>query len=347
MPKITPRKRVGAKASASSESPSDAPAKRRKPLGRRLGSSLLGDDPSVPPQVYTLSSGRQVEFHQLRVDAGDVEKLTYVDPLVNGREQVALTRESVSDLCQTIVHQQFFPAIGRRGDDQRIEILDGSRRRAAAIFTEVGLDLLVTHAQLNLEEARQLAAAIQTAREHNLREVGLRLKSLLEASEMTQAQLAEAQGLSAAKVTRALHAASVPASLLSVFPIQSELTYPDYRALKELGERFEAQPKRLESLIVEVEREVGGLSSDLPPDQYKSEVMRCYQRASSVKSKKPRAERPQVTQLWKFSDKNTYARKRTKGRTLSFEFSRLPASLQRELESAVVEVLTRRLEDEG
>lgn len=104
---------------------------------------------------------------------------TTVNFLVNGRDQSALTKESVSDIIRTINLQRLFPAIGRRIDG-KIEILDGSRRHAAAIFCGVGLDILVTNTNISLGDARQLAADIQTAREHNIREIGLRLIQLRE-----------------------------------------------------------------------------------------------------------------------------------------------------------------------
>lgn len=54
-----------------------------------------------------------------------------------------LTRESVSDISRTIKLQQFFPAIGREVNGL-IEILDGTRRRAACIFNNVKFEILVT-----------------------------------------------------------------------------------------------------------------------------------------------------------------------------------------------------------
>jgi ParB family chromosome partitioning protein len=278
----------------------------------------------------------------MKLSADDVAKVSYVDPLINGREQAALTRESVEEICKTIPHQQFFPAIGRRDDDGRIEILDGSRRRAASIFVGVGLDVLVTQDALGQLDARHLATSIQTAREHNLREVGLRLKLLLEQGGMNQGELAVSQGLSPAKVTRALQAASVPTEMLSVFPIQAELTYPDYRALKEINESL-SDADELDDFIHSVQTRVEEISNGLPPDQYKATVMKYYKEASREASGRNQGSRAKVEQLWRFKDRNTYARRRHKGRTLSFEFNRLPASIQSDLDQAIREVLKRHL----
>ena len=321
-------------------------SKRRKPIGRRLDNPIkLDPEPTESRYVYTLNSGRQAEFSLQKLASDEVESTSYIDPLINGREQAALTRSSVEEICKTIIHQQFFPAIGRRDADGRIEILDGSRRRAAAIFSGVGLDVLVTQEALNQLDARHLAASIQTAREHNLREVGLRLKLILEQGGMNQSELATSQGLSPAKVTRALQAASVPMEMLSVFPIQSELTYPDYRVLKEIYERAKST-EELERVIQEVRLRAQALDSELPADQYKTSVIKYYKdesRSSSDRTSKPKA---QVEQLWRFKDRNTYARRRQKGRALSFEFSRLPAALQSDLDRTIREVLARHLDAE-
>ena len=318
--------------------------KRRKPIGRRLDNPIkLDPEPTEARCVYTLNSGRQAEFSLLKLAPDEVESTSYIDPLVNGREQAALTRSSVDEICKTIIHQQFFPAIGRRDSDGHIEILDGSRRRAAAIFSDVGLDVLVTHEALNQLDARHLAASIQTAREHNLREVGIRLKLILEQGGMNQNELATSQGLSPAKVTRALQAASVPMEMLSVFPIQSELTYPDYRALKEIHERTKSADD-LERLIQDVQSRAQALSSDLPADQYKASVMKYYKEGSQNSSGRASKPKTQVEQLWRFKDRNTYARRKQKGRALSFEFSRLPVALQSDLDRTIREVLARHLE---
>jgi len=46
--------------------------------------------------------------------------------------------------------------------------------------------------------------------------------------------LTELEGLSQAKVTRALQAAAVPQELISLFPVQSELSFSDYKILLEI-----------------------------------------------------------------------------------------------------------------
>ena len=317
--------------------------KKRKPIGRRLDRSIKIDHgPETPSYRYTLSSGREALFGFAHIPAEDVEAMTYVNQLTNGREQSVLTQASVHEISKTIVHQQFFPAIGRRDQDQKIELLDGSRRRAAAIYSGIGLDVLVTHEHLTAGEARHLAQSIQTAREHHLREVGLRLKLLLEHGDLNQNELAEAEGLSPSKVTRALQAASVPSDLISIFPVVSELTYPDYRLLNEISDQLGDDPTR-QSTISSLHDFVEHLDPDLPADQAKSTILTQLKTYFSPPSSSKDTERAKVERLWKFADRNRYARIRRKGRSVHYEFSRLSSQLQDDLDEAIRSVLNKHL----
>ncbi|HHU1411861.1 TPA: ParB/RepB/Spo0J family partition protein, partial [Escherichia coli] len=134
--------------------------------GRVLGNSnsefarMLESDGDV--KTFTLKSGKQAKFVKTVVLSGEIESKTFVDSSVNGRDQAMLSPESVSDISRTIKLQQFFPAIGREVNG-RIEILDGTRRRAACIYNNVKFEILVTKDDIELSDARQLAKDIQTA----------------------------------------------------------------------------------------------------------------------------------------------------------------------------------------
>ncbi|HIE2586941.1 TPA: ParB/RepB/Spo0J family partition protein, partial [Klebsiella pneumoniae] len=206
--------------------------------GRVLGNSnsefarMLEGDGDV--KTFTLKSGKQAKFVKTVVLSGEIESKTFVDASVNGRDQAMLTRESVSDISRTIKLQQFFPAIGREVNG-RIEILDGTRRRAACIFNNVKFEILVTKDDISLADARQLAQDIQTAREHSLRELGKRLEVTYGTS-MTKEEIALKENLSPAKVTRAFQAAAVPDEMVAVFPVINDISLSDYQFLLKLAE---------------------------------------------------------------------------------------------------------------
>lgn len=313
-------------------------------LGRQLGNSSFSKmmTESDSERLFTLKSGAQARFVLTRILHDDIEAQTFVDATVNGRDQTLLTPESVSDISRTIRLQQFFPAIGREVDG-RTEILDGSRRRAACLYNGTALDVLVTRDALSLSDVRQLATDIQTAREHTLRELGKRLK-LMYPADMNQSDIAAAEGLSAAKVTRAFQAASVPEVVIAVFPSVSELSISDYQILLDVTERARARGISAEKLAgnvrVRMESEAYGDRTDLA---FKAKII-SYFRAESAELKKGSVSKKIVTEkLAEFTDKKQFARKKTDSdkRLVTYEFSRLSAACQAELDAAVRSVIER------
>jgi ParB family chromosome partitioning protein len=313
-------------------------------LGRQLGNSSFSKmmSESDSERVFTLKSGAQARFVLTKFLHDHIEAQTFVDATVNGRDQAFLTRESVSDISRTIRLQQFFPAIGREVDG-RTEILDGSRRRAACLYNGTAFEVLVTRDALSLSDARQLAADIQTAREHTLRELGKRLK-LMYPADMNQSDIAAAEGLSAAKVTRAFQAAAVPDEIIAVFPSVSELSISDYQILLEVTERARARGISTEEFAGHVRARI---ESDAHYDRgdptYKAKII-SYFRAESAEPKKGSASKKVVTgKLAEFADKKQFARKKTDSdkRVVTYEFSRLSAACQAELDAAVRSVIER------
>ncbi|MFL6613756.1 MAG: ParB family protein [Pantoea agglomerans] len=318
-------------------------------LGRQLGNSSFSKmmSESDSERVFTLKSGAQARFVLTKFLHDDIEAQTFVDAAVNGRDQAFLTRESVSDISRTIRLQQFFPAIGREVDG-RTEILDGSRRRAACLYNGTAFEVLVTRDALSLSDARQLAADIQTAREHTLRELGKRLK-LMYPADMNQSDIAAAEGLSAAKVTRAFQAAAVPEEIIAVFPSVSELSISDYQILLEVTERARTRGISTEELTGHVRARI---ESDAHYERgdptYKAKII-SYFRAESAEPKKGSAGKKVVTEkLAEFADKKQFARKKTDSdkRVVTYEFSRLSAACQAELDAAVRSVIERMVVNE-
>lgn len=318
-------------------------------LGRQLGNSSFSKmmSESDSERVFTLKSGAQARFVLTKFLHDDIEAQTFVDAAVNGRDQAFLTRESVSDISRTIRLQQFFPAIGREVDG-RTEILDGSRRRAACLYNGTAFEVLVTRDALSLSDARQLAADIQTAREHTLRELGKRLK-LMYPADMNKSDIAAAEGLSAAKVTRAFQAAAVPEEIIAVFPSVSELSINDYQILLEVTERARTRGISTEELTGHVRARIeSDAHYDRDDPTYKAKII-SYFRSESAEPKKGSAGKKVMTEkLAEFADKKQFARKKTDSdkRVVTYEFSRLSAACQAELDAAVRSVIERMVVNE-
>ncbi|EKH9212694.1 ParB family protein [Vibrio owensii] len=317
-------------------------AKERKTLGRSLSNNfsiqVSGESSSA---VFTLSSGVKAEFKTLTIPSHEVERNTWVRFEVNGRDQNALNREEVGDILRTIKYQQFFPAIAVKRDG-RFEILDGSRRRMAAIFGNVGLNLLYTEQNISMDDAKQLAKDIQTAKEHSLREVGLRLLLIKDNLACDNKTLAKNEGLSESKVTRALQAASVPSELVKLFPHQSTLSYADYKYLLDLSLQFENEKISLTNFCNEVAVQITALKK-LNFEEQKSQIIKVIKQQFNSLLTKPKPSKVVTEKLWDFEAKDSYARKKTKGRFISYEFNRISKDVQAEIDKAVRDVLEREL----
>ncbi|MEA9392657.1 ParB family protein [Acerihabitans sp. TG2] len=317
----------------------------RRVIGRTFKSTgVPSDDTEISSQqTFTLSSGRRAIFTLQNIAADSVPESTFVIQETNGRDQSALTAESLKDITKTIRLQQFFPCIGVKSGD-KIEIIDGSRRRASAILCHTSLNVMVTEDSITADDARKLARDIQTAREHNLREIGIRFLTLKN-SGLSQKEIAEQEGTSQAKVTRALQAASVSQALISIFPVQSELTFSDYKTLTNIEELLSSKELSAESLVENVSPEIELLLADprLAEDEVKNRIIKILIKEAALLTSTSNKEKAIVSNLWAFSDKDRFARKRTKGRMFTYEFNRLPKEVYEELDRTINEILKKHL----
>lgn len=318
--------------------------KELKGLGRSVSESSFSKKLSETDsnRTFVLKSGAKASFTLTHVLHDEIEQQTFVDAGVNGRDQSFITKESVSDIARTIKLQQFFPAIGREVEG-RIEVLDGSRRRAACIFNGAAFDVLVTKDDLSLADARQLAIDIQTAKEHTLRELGKRLK-LMYPEGTTQSEMAKAEGISPAKITRAFQAASVPDEMIGVFPSVNELSISDYQALLDVAEKANVKNISISDLVINVLEKMDE-DTNLKVDEtaYKAKIIGYFRtEVAGLKSGKP-ATKVVTIKMADFADKKQFARKKTDSekRLVTYEFARLPAVYQAELDAAVKEVIAR------
>ena len=313
-------------------------------IGRKFGDSAIASmiDSSSQSRTFTLKSGEKATFVRQLIPHDDIATRTCVDPGVNGRDQSTLTPESLQEITRTITLQQFFPAIGRVNGNQ-IEIMDGSRRRAACLLAGASLEVLVTADDLSLSDARQLAADIQTAKEHNLRELGLRFK-LMNENGMSKTEIAKAEGISNAKVSRAFQAASVPAAFIELFPVVSELTLQDYQLLLDVWEEAKAEAVDVSELAGEIrhrlDEDAALQSASL--DEKKSVILNGFRSARRQLKKPAPASKTVTEKLATFSTANTYARRKTNDekRTIQYEFSRLPKEIAEQIDTSIRQILS-------
>ncbi len=314
-------------------------------IGRSMGQSQMANfiNSNNQSRVFTLKSGKNATFSRQFIPSGEIEAKTFVDAQINGRDQSALTEESVKDITRTILLQQFFPAIGRIVGD-RIEIMDGSRRRAACLFAGAGLEILVTEESVDISDARQLAADIQTAKEHNLRELGQRFM-LMQDQGMNKSEIARAEGISNAKVTRAFQAASVPSEIIDVFPVVSELTLPDYQLLLDVAEEAKAEGVSIATVVDQVRQRVqkDAAVSALNADEQKNRILSFFSAAKKQLTRPVKNKSIVTEKFGQFTDRTAYAKRKTHAekRHVQYEFHRLSASMLNEIDVAIRAVIDK------
>ncbi|NIF21548.1 ParB/RepB/Spo0J family partition protein [Pantoea sp. Acro-835] len=319
--------------------------KSLKRIGRTMGQSQMSSfiNSGNQSRVFTLKSGSTATFVRQLIPSGEVEARTFVDAKVNGRDQAALTEESVKDITRTIELQQFFPAIGRVVDG-RIEIMDGSRRRAACLYTHTGLEVLVTEDDIDISDARQLAADIQTAKEHNLRELGQRFL-MMEAQGMNKTEIAKAEGISNAKVTRAFQAAWVPAEFIALIPVVSDLSIPDYKLLLDVAEEAKCEGVGLQDLVDQVKVRISEdqALNKLASDDQKTRILSFFTTAKKQLVKPAKNKSVMTEKFGHFTDRAAYAKRKTnvEKRHVQYEFHRLPSGTLEEIDAAIKAILSK------
>lgn len=306
-------------------------------LQRHFGVESVGQ-----PVIWTLASGQTATFTELALTYEQVKNDTVVAFDVNGRDQSLLTKESLLDL-NSLSFQQFYPAVGREIDG-KIDILDGSRRRAWFLLQPDRVShfrVLVTQDDVSLSDAKALAKQLQTAKEHNQREIGLQCKALMDSESCTQEQVANLLGMSRQAVGRAIKAANIDAALIALFPVVNELSHTDYSVLDKVMKTFQNNSLSLFEFINKIEQKLA--DAQLEPTLQSTKEWLIKMIKSDLKVAVARqasdSEDVTVTTLKPYSSKGMFARKRVKGRNFSYEFGRLPKSLQQALDKAIANVL--------
>ncbi|EGR2303165.1 ParB/RepB/Spo0J family partition protein [Vibrio parahaemolyticus] len=291
--------------------------------------------------VWQLASGNTATFNEVRLSYEQVRNETLVTFDVNGRDQSLLTAESLADL-NSLEFQQFYPAVGREIEG-KIDVLDGSRRRAWFLLQEGRIKtfrILVTQDEISVSDAKALAKQLQTAKEHNLREIGQQCIAIKSANaEITQAEIAKQVGLSQAGVSKAMKAASIDEKLVKLFPVVNALSHPDYALLDKVMKTCDDK-KQIASFAKKIEKNLVNIQAEYSLEEQKDAIVAAIKGELKIAEAKKESDKPEVTPLAQFDSKGMFARKRVKGRNFSYEFGRLSKEMQDKLDAAIAKVLT-------
>lgn len=287
---------------------------------------------SPTTQVFTLKSGKKARFVREHIPAEKVQSYTFVVETTNGRIQKDLTEESLEEIISTIKLCQFYPVISvKRGE--KSELMDGSRRRMAAIFAKVGLDSLVTHDDISVEDAKTLSKQLQTAKEFNLRELGLQLKFLRDECNLEQKDIALQSALSPSKVTRALQAGDVSEKTLSYFPVLDDLNYPDYKVLFDIEKSNKNKGTSIDLFFESIDEDLLALSNEDKNDAVS--VLNVFKSNAKGNATKKKTVQSVSTVLKEFKDKNIVAKVKVAGAKQVYEFNNLPKNKVAAIEAAI------------
>lgn len=292
--------------------------------------------------LWQLASGATATFSEATLSYEQVRDSTYVTFDVNGRDQALLNADSLQDL-DSLAFQQFYPAVAREVNG-KLDVLDGSRRRAWFLLQNGEVDIfriLVTKDDISLSDAKALAKQLQTAKEHNLREIGQQCLSLEKANpKITQAEVAAQLGMSQAGVSKALKAAKVDERLVKLFPVANDLSHTDYALLNKVMEVYEFEDELL-SLINDLTEKVVIIQAEYSREERKSAITKVIKAELQIAKDMKNKAQVSVTNLATFDSSGIYARKRIKGRNFSYEFGRLSLDIQQQLDAAVADVLKK------
>ncbi|CAH7149293.1 Chromosome (plasmid) partitioning protein ParB [Vibrio chagasii] len=292
--------------------------------------------------VWRLASGSTATFNEMTLSYNQVKQNSFVTFDVNGRDQSLLTKESLEDL-NSLEFQQFYPAVGREVDG-RIDVLDGSRRRAWFLLQEGRIQtfrILVTQDELSTADAKMLAKQLQTAKEHNQREIGLQCQVLMKNGELTQEDTAKILNISRQAVGRALKAASIDSNLIALFPVVNDLSHTDYSLLAKVMKVFADDKKALNRFIQKMANESVNAQAEQSQEGAKDALITCLKAELKIVEAKQESDKAIVTPIAEFSSKGMFARKKVKGRNFSYEFGRLSKDVQTELDEAIQSVLSK------
>ncbi|MCL9781675.1 ParB/RepB/Spo0J family partition protein [Vibrio sp. S4M6] len=199
-------------------------------------------------QVIELDvAGEQtVSFELFRIPADQIEQRTLVFSQ-NAREQSFLNEHALSDVLVTLkVRGQQYPAVGRKTEDGKIEVLDGSRRRMSCIIAQQDFLIYVAD-DINTNHAKFLSDVANAHKPLSLYEKGKEMQAKLDSGEAEdQKALAKIFQCSEALVSGALKAASLPLPLLQAYPNVGDLGRPTIVKLhKQFNELTKSNQEKL------------------------------------------------------------------------------------------------------
>ena len=289
--------------------------KSKSEILERMGVSV------VSRKLISLQSGKEVYFNLVELSGrSEIESKTRVHSL-NGRDE--LTAHAVSDITPTIKQGQLYDAYGVLSDDGVIEVLDGSRRRKAAILEDAHFKIYVAEEPITLSDAKYISDLAKLSKSLSAREKGFQYQSIMEREGIeTQKDLSAHLGLSEAAITRCINASEISNDLLSLYPDPNGLNLKTYTDLRGIEKKLEERKYSLKEFCEYCRMATDDLHgkehfSDEKNTLITKEVKIVF---DSLQNEKKKSEKPVTIKSF---NKNQHIKKRVVGDVVRFEFKRI------------------------
>ncbi len=126
--------------------------------------------------------------------------------------------------------------------------------------------------------------------------------------------------------------------MVKLFPVVNALSHPDYTLLDKVT-KVCGDSENLTNFVSDIDKKFVNIQPEYSAEDQKDLIISLIKSELKIVEDKKNTDKAEVTSLAEFNSKSMFARKRVKGRSFSYEFSRLPKSLQDELDSAIAQVL--------
>ncbi|MCR9907725.1 ParB N-terminal domain-containing protein [Vibrio campbellii] len=272
---------------------------RKKAINTTSPGSVSDEVTQPKARSLKLSSGKVVELELYTFNGqAHIESDTAVDSS-NIRNQDQLTAESLQDILASIENVQLYPAIGYI-DNEMVKIVDGSRRRKAAIIRDCQYSVEVANCKLSQKDAEEIVRISEQKRKLSYAEWGRFYQAKLDNGIYPDAKtMAESEGVSTGFLSLCINAAKVPSGLLNLF-VDSSLvaSQKNTKLLIDVSKALDSQDIELKDFIDNIEDElILALERACTPEEHTELVLSILaatkgklKRKNSEKSKKVKPE---------------------------------------------------------
>ncbi|MUJ20348.1 ParB/RepB/Spo0J family partition protein [Aliivibrio fischeri] len=310
-------------------------------LGMGLSAKLGGQISNN--KTFTLKNGRQVNFvKRFFNNAEEIETLTQVHE-ANGRNQdLLLVDESLTELVETMKHGQLYEAIGVERDGICF-ILDGSRRRTAAILAKSSFVAYVTLDELTQSEAQYISDISKLSKPLTLIEKGQYYHSVkVREGFESDLELAEYLSVSPALISRSLKCYSFPSELSLAFPLPAGLTSNNWKDIIPLINKYEKTFPLTEDNGKIISENLERVTAELQKATQNNIAIENLKLLVNDLTNKKKKDKPESVVLFsEKKDRHTVeiVKKVNSQRKSTFLLSGVPVSKQKLIEKAIKEIM--------